>query len=47
MLPPPYPVLIFLMAASFVFGMYFYRTVHIIVRRYIDRKHGISHGIIK
>lgn len=47
MLPPPYPVLIYLMAASFFLGMYTYRVIHIIVRRHTDKKYGISRGTIK
>lgn len=39
MLPPPYPVLIYLMCASFFIGMIFYRTVHILVRRHYHRHH--------
>lgn len=38
MLPPPYPVLIYLMCASFLLGMIFFRTVHILVMRHIRRK---------
>lgn len=47
MLPPPYPVLIYLMVISFGMGMVTYRALHILVRRYVDRKHSISHGQIK
>ena len=41
MIPPPYPVLIYLMLVSFVLGMLFYRTVHILVMRRVRRKEKI------
>ena len=41
MIPPPYPVLIYLMLVSFVLGMLFYRTVHILVMRSVRRKEKI------
>lgn len=41
MLPPPYPVLIYLMCASFLLGMLFYRAIHILVMRCVRRKEKI------
>ena len=42
MLPPPYPVLIYLMCASFFLGMLFYRSIHILVMRRVRRKEGLN-----
>ena len=46
-LPSPVPVLICLMAGSFILGMLVYRDISILVRRHIDRRDGISHGQIR